>query len=98
MYRSSTSGDPLRGPNLGTVGTVMCGYFTPNVTLRDGVCWDKYIQGNNTAFSCYGGCSAMQCHDSGMQFVSCADLSCVDANANLVCDSDEGYCDGWGCA
>jgi hypothetical protein len=48
------------------------------------------LQGTNQQYGCSEGCSPIKCQDSGFQFISCDDLACIDANGNMVCDSDEG--------
>ncbi len=71
VYRSQqlTTG----GPPAGTIGTVMCGYFAPSFA-KDGVCWDGYVQGSNSMFSCAASCSILTCPADGMAFVPCNEL------------------------
>lgn len=61
------------GPGAGTLGSVMCGYFSQQFS-KDGVCWDGYVQGANNVFSCAGSCSPTPCQADGMAFVPCNEI------------------------
>ena len=80
------------GPPPGTVGTVMCGYFS-QAFQKDGVCWDGFVQGANNVFSCAASCSTVTCQSDGLAFVPCSELGahallcCCAAVLQVACDA-----------